>query len=76
MKIQILGPGCTKCVKTHQVVKKAVEMSGVDATVEKIEDIVEILKFNVMTTPAVVIDGDVKIKGRVPSEKEIIDLLK
>lgn len=76
MKIQILGTGCSKCVKTHEVVKRAVEQSGVEATIEKVEDIIEIMKYNIMTTPAVVIDGEVKIKGRIPSEQEIIELIK
>lgn len=76
MDIKILGTGCTKCVKTYEVVKKAVEQSGVNATIEKVEDIMEIMKYNIMTTPAVAIDGEVKIKGRVPSEHEIINLIK
>lgn len=76
MNIKILGTGCTKCVKTYEVVKKAVEQSGVNATIEKVEDIMEIMKYDIMTTPAVAIDGEVKIKGRVPSEHEIINLIK
>lgn len=76
MDIKILGTGCTKCVKTYEVVKKAVEHSGVNATIEKVEDIMEIMKYNIMTTPAVAIDGEVKIKGRVPSEQEIINLIR
>lgn len=76
MEIKILGTGCTKCVKTHEIVKNAVEKSGANATIEKIEDIMEIMKYNIMSTPAVVINGEVKIKGRIPTEQEIIDLIK
>ncbi|ABQ13335.1 thioredoxin family protein [Dichelobacter nodosus] len=76
MKIQILGTGCSKCVKTHEIVKKAVAQLGIDATIEKVEDVMEIMKYNAISTPAVAVNGEVKIKGRIPSEQEIVDLLK
>jgi small redox-active disulfide protein 2 len=71
MKIEILGTGCSKCNKTKEVVEKVLKNTGVKAEVVKVEDIETILKYGVMITPAVVIDGDVKIVGKVPDEKEI-----
>jgi small redox-active disulfide protein 2 len=71
MKIEILGTGCSKCNKTKEIVEKVLKNSGVKAEVVKVEDIETILKYGVMITPAVVVDGDVKIVGKVPDEKEI-----
>lgn len=71
MKIEILGTGCSKCNKTKEVVEKVLKNTGIDAEVVKVEDFETILKYGVMITPAVVIDGDVKIVGKVPDEKEI-----
>lgn len=75
MEIKILGTGCAKCKTTQQLVEKVVSEKNIDATVTKVEDIMEIMKFNVMSTPAVVVDGVVKLKGRVPSEKDILQAL-
>ncbi|MCL4168506.1 UNVERIFIED_CONTAM: hypothetical protein GTU68_054897 [Idotea baltica] len=58
------------------VVQDVVSENGIDATIEKVEDIMEIMKFNVMTTPAMVIDDVITIKGRVPSKNEVLELLK
>lgn len=74
-KIKILGTGCPKCKQTTSLVEAMVQETGVEATVEKVEDIMEIVKYNIMSTPAVVIDEEVKIKGRVPSKAELIELL-
>lgn len=71
MKIEILGTGCSKCNKTKEVIEKVLRSTGVKAEVVKVEDIETILKYGVMITPAVVVDGDVKIVGKVPDEKEI-----
>ena len=71
MKIEILGTGCSKCNKTKEVVEKVLKSTGVKAEVVKVEDIETIMKYGVMITPAVVVDGDVKIAGKVPDEKEI-----
>ena len=71
MKIEILGSGCSKCKNTKEVVEKALKNSGVEAEVIKVEDFETILKYGVMITPAVVIDGDVKSVGKVPDEKEV-----
>ena len=71
MDIKVLGPGCKKCEDTAQNVKDAVAQAGVDAKVEKVTDLTEIAKYGVFGTPAVVIDGDVKSVGKVPSKEEI-----
>ncbi len=71
MEIKILGTGCAKCKTTYSVVEKVVKECGIDATIIKVEDIMDIMKYNLMATPAVVVDEVVKIKGRVPSESEV-----
>ncbi|MCK5775998.1 MAG: TM0996/MTH895 family glutaredoxin-like protein [Bacteroidales bacterium] len=75
-QIKILGTGCSKCQQTTDVVTKTVASLEADAQIEKVEDIMEIMKYNVMSTPAVVVDGEVKISGRIPSKSEIESLLK
>jgi small redox-active disulfide protein 2 len=76
MIIKILGTGCPNCKRTELIVKEAVAELKVDATIEKVENILDIMKYDVMSTPAVVVDEVVKIKGRVPSIQEIKDLLR
>ena len=76
MKIEVLGPGCSKCKATEKIVKKAVEELGIQADVVKIEDLQDIINRGVMLTPAVIIDGEVKIEGRKPSIEEIKKLIK
>ncbi|MDF7800062.1 thioredoxin family protein [Pontiellaceae bacterium B1224] len=76
MKIQILGTGCPKCEKTTKVVKEVVEELGLEVEIEKVTDLNEIMTFNVMSTPAVAIDGEVKVAGRVPSARALKKLLK
>lgn len=73
--LKVLGTGCAKCKSLEKATRQAVAESGINATVSKVEDIVEIMKYNVMTTPALVVDGKVVVKGRVPSIKEIIELI-
>lgn len=73
--IKILGTGCPKCQSMIGVVKDVVSKNDIDATIEKVEDIMEIMKYNVMITPALVIDDVITIKGRVPSKEEILRLL-
>lgn len=73
--IKILGTGCPKCQSMTAVVKAVVSENNIDATIEKVEDIMEIMTFNIITTPALVIDDVVKIKGRVPSKVEVLELL-
>jgi len=71
MKIAVLGTGCPKCIKAEEVVRKVVADNKVDAEVIKVKEISEIMKYNVMMTPAVAIDGKVVIAGKVPTEAEI-----
>jgi len=75
MIIEVLGTGCAKCKALEKVTREVVEQNGVDATIRKVEDIMEIMKFNVMTTPALVVDGEVVVKGRVPSNQELKEIL-
>lgn len=75
MKIEILGMGCPKCRQMAEVVRRAVEKSGKDAAISKVEDIREISKWKVMATPALAIDDEVKIAGRVPTVEEVTSLL-
>lgn len=71
MIIKILGTGCSSCKKLEENTKKAVEELNLDAVVEKVTDIKDIMKYGVMKTPALVVDEKVKIMGRVPSSDEI-----
>lgn len=73
--IKILGTGCPKCQSMTNVVKDVVLENNIDATIEKVEDIMEIMKFNVVSTPALVIDDKITIKGRIPSKDEVLALL-
>ena len=71
MRIEVLGSGCAKCNKTKELAEKAVKETGVDAKIVKVEDFDKILEYGVMVTPALVIDGDVKVAGKVPSVEDI-----
>lgn len=75
MEIKVLGSGCAKCKSLEKATIQAINEAGIDATVTKVEDFLEIMKLGVMTTPALVVDGKVLIKGRVPSVAEIKELL-
>lgn len=73
--IKVLGPGCPKCKTTYNNVLEAVTEMGIEADVSKIEDIEEMIKYNVLTTPVLMIDDVAKVKGRVAGVKEIKELL-
>lgn len=75
MEVLVLGPGCAKCMKTYEAIKKVIDETGSDASLRKVDDIIEIMKWSVISTPAVVVDGEVKIKGYIPSDAEIRKLL-
>lgn len=75
MEVKILGPGCPKCKTLETMTREVVEKNGLDATVSKVDDIVEIMNYGVMITPALVIDGRVVLKGRIPSADELKKLL-
>lgn len=73
--IKILGTGCAKCKQTEAIVKEVVAKNNIEAEVIKVEDIQKIMDYNILSTPAVVVDEVVKIKGKVPSEKEVLESL-
>lgn len=75
MEIKILGSGCSKCKTLEKLTREVVEQNGIDASIAKVEDIMEIMKYGVMATPALVVDGKVIIKGRIPSSEEIKEAL-
>ncbi len=76
MKIEILGTGCPKCKKLNELVEEAVNELVVSAEIIKVTDINKIIDYGVMVTPALVIDGDVKVAGKMPSKQEITEWIK
>ena len=74
-EVKILGPGCTRCKTLEKLTREVIDQNGIEATLSKVDDIMEIMKYGVMTTPALVVDGKVEIKGRVPSADEIKQVL-
>ncbi len=75
MLIQILGTGCPKCKKLAEVAEAAAVETGADYTLEKVTDITKIIELGVMTTPALLVDGKLKVSGRVPSVEEVKNIL-
>jgi len=71
MEIKVLGPGCAKCKKTEEVVREAVAEAGVEADIQKVTNTLEIAAAGVFGTPAVIIDGEVKLVGKVPSKEQV-----
>lgn len=67
--------GCLKCKTTYVIIENVIKEHNINAKLTKVEDIMEIMNYNILTTPAVVVDGEVKIKGYVPNEREIKELL-
>jgi small redox-active disulfide protein 2 len=76
MEIKVLGPGCPKCQQTEKIVKEAVVESGIQANVEKVTNLLEIAQYGVFGTPAVVVDGQVKSVGKIPSKEEVLHWIK
>jgi len=76
MEIVVLGTGCSKCKSLEKLCQEVVSEEGIDAQITKIEDIVEIMKYGVMSTPGLVVNGKIVMSGKLPSKKEIINLLK
>lgn len=76
MKIEILGMGCVKCNSLEANVKEALKQTNINAQIEKVSDLNKIMSYNVMSTPALVINGEVKAIGKVLSVEEIVNLLK
>ncbi len=75
MDVKVLGPGCAKCKKLYEETDQAIKQLGLAATLTKVEKLAEIAAYNVLMTPALVIDGQVKAAGRVPSTAELTNLL-
>ncbi|MDP3466850.1 MAG: thioredoxin family protein [Daejeonella sp.] len=75
-EIKVLGPGCPKCKTTYSNVLEALKQTNIEANVEKVEDIEEMMKYNILMTPVLMIDEEIKIKGRIAQVNEIIELLK
>jgi len=75
MEVKVLGPGCAKCKTTYATVEKVIKENGLDVVLTKVDDIMEMMNYGIMSTPAVVVDGVVRVKGHVPSESEIKELL-
>ena len=75
MKIKILGTGCPKCKTLENVTREAVSELGIEADVEKVEDIVKIMSYNILHTPALVIDEKVVLSGHVPSVKQVKEII-
>ncbi|MFC2110030.1 thioredoxin family protein [Bacteroidota bacterium] len=73
--IKILGTGCTKCKNLVSITQEVVQENSINATIEKVEDIEQIMEYNVLSTPALVIDNVVCINGRIPSKEEILSFL-
>lgn len=73
--IKILGTGCAKCKLTEAVIRETLGDMGIDADIEKVEDIQKIMEYDIMSTPAVVVDGVVKMAGKVPSKEDIKAML-
>lgn len=76
MNLKVLGTGCPKCLKLEEMVKSIVNKLGLDAEVSHVYDINKIMDYGVVMTPALVIDGKVRVSGKLPSESEMIDILK
>lgn len=75
MKIEVLGTGCAKCKTLYEAVQKAVKERGIEAEIIKVEDIPSIMKYGVMSTPALVINGQVKFSGKIASAAELAEML-
>jgi small redox-active disulfide protein 2 len=74
-KIEVLGSGCPKCHKLESLVKDAVAKHGIDAEVTHVYDLNKILDYGVIITPALVVDGELKISGKLPGESELLEAI-
>lgn len=75
MIIKVLGPGCPKCKTLQKLTEEVIKKNAIDASLIKVEDIMEIMKYGVMSTPALVVDEKVVVRGRIPSAEEIREIL-
>ena len=76
MKIKILGTGCPKCKRLETLAREAAKDLGIEATFTKVDDVDAIMEYDIVSTPALVIDGEVKASGRVPRREEIVDWIR
>ncbi len=76
MKLEILGTGCPKCLKLEELTRKAASELGIDAEITKVKEVKDIMNYGVMITPALVVDGEVMVAGKVPTVEEIKKLIK
>ena len=75
MEIKVCGPGCANCTKAESIVKEAVAEAGIDVRILKISDFAEMAKLGVLSTPAIVVDGQIKCVGKVPTKNEVLEWL-
>lgn len=75
MEVKILGTGCSKCKNLEKMTKDVISQNGINATVSKVENIMEIMKYGVMSTPALVVNEIVVLKGKIPTKEEIKNIL-
>lgn len=75
MEIKVLGTGCAKCTQLEKLVRQAVDELGLDATVEKVSELTDIMAYGIMATPALVIDDEVRLEGRLPKLEDLKGLL-
>ncbi len=75
INIKVLGTGCPKCNSLEKLTRKVVSDNNIEAEIEKVEDIMDIMNYGIMRTPALVVEGKVKVSGRLPSEKELKEFL-
>jgi small redox-active disulfide protein 2 len=75
MEIKVCGPGCANCTKAESIVKEAVAEAGIDVRILKISDFAEMAKLGVLSTPAIVVDGQIKCVGKVPTKNEVLKWL-
>jgi len=76
MKIEILGTGCPKCKKLNELTKEVIQELGISAEIKKITNINDIIDYGVIVTPALVVDGNVKVAGKIPSKQDITEWIK
>ncbi len=75
MEIKILGTNCARCRSLEKLVRMVVDETGIEARISKVEEVMDIMQYGIMTTPALVVDGRIVLKGRVPSAKELKSIL-
>jgi small redox-active disulfide protein 2 len=75
MKIEVVGPGCARCITTEKNVREAVQQLGLQAEITKVTNVAEFAKKGVMFTPGVIVDGQVKVSGRIPTVEELKKIL-